>query len=967
MKLAQKLKTKLRTPPRSPKSSTVDYAILPGGAKPPVSAFSMTTLDGSTHIKTVGQNQRHIKSESMQGSTENQKMIDRTHKEKDSKSFAQSLFDTAAMTLLHLADVPDSYLSWLRWIPREQCSYSHRQDDKERVTVIGGQDDLSHKVIENPAPQGLEYSQDPVLPGQEPKESANVIVPEQIAISLNSAPPSPDLGSEHDTEHSSLDNDHEGASSDHNDNCEHVVSDGVANSRIELKNSARGDIKSDAATVMEAAPDSFHSNQHALQTASIENGHVDDARPQSLSHFTASNIQALVDTVVLNYSGLFEEHRLLRTRGRIDTPLQLSSSSPDEVESYRKFLAYSAQSMTYVLSNAEALMQSFVHCDTENNSSRVVRSYALPLMVRCFRQLRGLNYHPSSILPNLWVSAGYVYPHSSLSKKNVENQIGNSPLGGIREYLRYDVEACHIAKIIFGALVASVPECTRRTWSALSKLRATGQVAPNTPSNGSIAHQKMVRAVLNTGAAFENEMALGVMTRLVRAIAARHSDIEIDRDSREYSVIYTAYTIRYLIAESFKVVVTDHEAPLPSVKAGKLNMDDKFQASEGLEKPFKVIIEWLRSVILKEWDGKPIVRKCSAVGGALDLLRYIQLQCFWFDDEPEIFHTPFLSDRLEVMEMPPAWIEFDADRDSAHVLDYAFLFAPSVLVTYFRAINHAAMYKAFEDAAMAEHLATRMTFTDPHSGRGAIRLHERLRIAQSNYLVLDISRKAVLTDAMNQLWRRQKRELMRPLKVRMGMEEGEEGVDLGGVQQEFFRVAIAEAMNPEYGMEYIALVLEVPRLTAVPGAFTTDPTTHMSWFQPGSLEPLYKFELLGLLTSLAVYNGLTLPFTFPYALYRKLLNLPILGLVDIEDGWPELTKSLRILRDWPEDNVEDVFMRPFVFSVNVFGTTVDVDMDKARKTHFRRMERAEVRFLLAHFVVTIFFAAKPTSERRLIC
>jgi len=64
----------------------------------------------------------------------------------------------------------------------------------------------------------------------------------------------------------------------------------------------------------------------------------------------------------------------------------------------------------------------------------------------------------------------------------------------------------------------------------------------------------------------------------------------------------------------------------------------------------------------------------------------------------------------------------------------------------------------------------------------------------------------------------------------------------------------------------------------------------MSWFQPGSLEPLYKFELLGLLTSLAVYNGLTLPFTFPRALYRKLLNLPVISLVHIEDGWPELTK-----------------------------------------------------------------------------
>lgn len=138
----------------------------------------------------------------------------------------------------------------------------------------------------------------------------------------------------------------------------------------------------------------------------------------------------------------------------------------------------------------------------------------------------------------------------------------------------------------------------------------------------------------------------------------------------------------------------------------------------------------------------------------------------------------------------------------------------------------------------------------------------------------------------------------------------------------------------------------------------------MSWFQPGSLEPLYKFELLGLLTSLAVYNGLTLPFTFPLALYSKLLDQPVSKLADIEDGWPELTKGLRTLHDWPEDNVESVFMRPFVFSVDVFGTTVDVDMDKARKTHFRRMERAEVRiFESICLLLTLLLLLRPCGER----
>ena len=94
----------------------------------------------------------------------------------------------------------------------------------------------------------------------------------------------------------------------------------------------------------------------------------------------------------------------------------------------------------------------------------------------------------------------------------------------------------------------------------------------------------------------------------------------------------------------------------------------------------------------------------------------------------------------------------------------------------------------------------------------------------------------------------------------------------------------------------------------------------MVWFQPRSLEPLYKFELLGLLASLAVYNGLTLPFTFPLALYRKLLGLTN-ALRDIGDGWPALARGLIDLLFWVDGDVEDVFMRSYEFSVGIPGST----------------------------------------------
>jgi hypothetical protein len=76
---------------------------------------------------------------------------------------------------------------------------------------------------------------------------------------------------------------------------------------------------------------------------------------------------------------------------------------------------------------------------------------------------------------------------------------------------------------------------------------------------------------------------------------------------------------------------------------------------------------------------------------------------------------------------------------------------------------------------------------------------DSLKTATSRFMVLEIRRTNVLLDTFNSIWRREERELMRPLKIRLGEEGGEEGLDSGGVQQEFFRLAVAEALNPDYG------------------------------------------------------------------------------------------------------------------------------------------------------------------------
>lgn len=156
-------------------------------------------------------------------------------------------------------------------------------------------------------------------------------------------------------------------------------------------------------------------------------------------------------------------------------------------------------------------------------------------------------------------------------------------------------------------------------------------------------------------------------------------------------------------------------------------------------------------------------------------------------------------DRLDVVQMPTEWVQSQENKDSVHLLSYPFLFPDSVLVGYFRAVNYETMSKAYEGSLLSRRLLSLMTWTNDETGLGEIRHRDRINKGLHNFFVLEISRENILTDAFNQLWKRYRPEILKPLKVRIGAAEGEEGVDHGGVQQEFFRLAIGEAFKPDYG------------------------------------------------------------------------------------------------------------------------------------------------------------------------
>lgn len=633
---------------------------------------------------------------------------------------------------------------------------------------------------------------------------------------------------------------------------------------------------------------------------------------QTLTHFTTEIIGGLRQIMIeseedaVNWSMEIDR---IQSMGNFDNPDWLFASSRQ-----RQVFPFIAQSVFYVLGSSRHILRSFRR-ERPDSHTPISPPASTRLDVTSLR--RSLR-HLFSICPwdialhSLWTALDklFVPPEDFTPSARASHRSSRSSTlasattppvvrrisESVTEEHLSDADAAYVATVTLFALVSSVPELDLPTWRGILRMRAAGTVASSADMQ-KLPSEHAQQAVEATDR-LEHELGLRLVNRLVRALAARLAYHEISKSRQVYSLDLPKHR-RLSVLDRIMDNLSEH-------------YDIQASAAEETSistAPAPLIVEWLRTLFLREWDGNPEMARSSAAGGAVQIIALMYKEQSRLGLLPEDFHTPLLAERLDPLEIPAAWVGSLSNNRTMHLLSYSFLFPPSFLVICFRALNYSAMSKYYEAAMTTTRHVTQTAFGSISITNDAALL-ARMKVSMSTYLVLVVRRDSVLTDALNQLWRREKRELMRPLKVQMGMDEGEEGLDHGGVQQEFFRVLMAEALDPSYGM------------------FTMDTRNRVTWFRPCSWEPLYKFELLGLLMSIAIYNGLTLPINFPIAFYRKLLDLKVKHLDHIRDGWPELTQGLETLLSWQEADVSDVFMRTYEFSFENFGRIETIDMRK---------------------------------------
>lgn len=396
-----------------------------------------------------------------------------------------------------------------------------------------------------------------------------------------------------------------------------------------------------------------------------------------------------------------------------------------------------------------------------------------------------------------------------------------------------------------------------------------------------------------------SDAALSRISSTIANLISHRAAVDRDRETRS-SQSYEPWMEKGIL--TCIVSILCHPPILSDLASAQLNCSSR-------------LLEVMQAIIYAQWDRKPYIQRTGPVGGALEMLQKMHRHHRTLKLTSDKFELPSIVGVLDENDMPYKWLSYHPDDKTTHILEYSFLFKPMQVVRYFRSLNLQIMKHSYERAMGVYNHGKHQLVRSTWRISGLVEVLDSLRVHMARYFVMTISRANVLEDAIGQIWRRERQELLRPLKVRLGKGEGEEGLDHGGVQQEFFRLVFAEAFNPAYNM------------------FETDSTTHMTWFTPSSLEPLYKFEALGILMGLAIYNGVTLPITMPLVFYMRILGLEVKEIADIEDGWPELAKSFTTMLDWQDGDVGDVIARTYEFTYEAFGKMVSIDMSKTVDQH----------------------------------
>ena len=353
--------------------------------------------------------------------------------------------------------------------------------------------------------------------------------------------------------------------------------------------------------------------------------------PESLSHLTCETIEGLASLLQSHDPCSPQERAWLRKYGL--------TAGPKTSRTYREAYAFAEQSVFYAFGNADGLLSSFrdsssVDIDGTNISKKHM---CYKKMDRGFRSLMAA--HSSLVYKSLWfgieplmlpppelmsprsprLKAAMTLPLISSSSPTVLSLQRTVPP---KSYID-DVDAAHMIKICLHALSAALPKVGRNVWLTTRNLRCNGRLVPDFSMN--YTQSDLWDPLVCISDALEDELGIRLVRRLVKVISARESYHEMLKNkafSRSGSFAEDNSQSKML------ELVWDYlgrsvETPNPMDGEPPTLFFDGLPVRLEAEPSWSmaaITLEWVRSLLLKEWDGKYEVARSSLAGCCLALL-----------------------------------------------------------------------------------------------------------------------------------------------------------------------------------------------------------------------------------------------------------------------------------------------------------------------------------------------------------
>ncbi|XP_072178584.1 probable E3 ubiquitin-protein ligase HERC4 [Diadema setosum] len=275
----------------------------------------------------------------------------------------------------------------------------------------------------------------------------------------------------------------------------------------------------------------------------------------------------------------------------------------------------------------------------------------------------------------------------------------------------------------------------------------------------------------------------------------------------------------------------------------------------------------------------------------------------------EDFYCHQLSRELDYQAEYHRWqvkASLSASNMEMSLLDFPFLLDPASKVHVLHLDAVVQMRREYQAAILHQARVNQAQKYLKDGRRFTSNLKDSIKAAMCPFLVLEVRRDYLISDTLAQI-RLKKNDLKKPLKIKY-IGGGEQGLDMGGLQKEFFQLISEAVFKPSYGM------------------FVTSEENRTIWINGSgsSADCDDEFELVGTLLGLAIYNGIILDVHFPMALYKKLHSHTV-TLTDLIGVQPSLGRGIKDLLGY-EGEVEDVFCQTFQVSYSCMGDVITTDL-----------------------------------------